>query len=153
MFLQRVDDCHSCEKKIMESVMRSWGSSQLIIVGYWSHSGVLMFERMKIQGVYFFEGDDLHRSFLQENGGDCSFLAIQFMFKSTRMTLVLCWLRVLMEEKLTLSRIRLKNLQLLFRSKLILCFLVLGEELASGCFFLMKLELKERFRMHQRNES
>lgn len=45
-----------------------------------------MFERMKIhQGMYFVEGgDDLHRNFLQANGGDFSFLAIQFMFKSTR---------------------------------------------------------------------
>ena len=51
-------------------------SSQLVIVGYWSHSGVLMLERMKIQGVYFVEGDGLHRRFLQANGGDCSFLAI-----------------------------------------------------------------------------
>lgn len=104
MSLQRVDDCHSCEKKIMESVTRPWGSSQLIIIGYWSHSGVLMLERMKIQGVYFVEGDDLHRSFLQANGGDCSFLAIQFMLKSTRMSLVLCWLRVLYGGKVDLVK-------------------------------------------------
>ena len=63
-----------------------------------------MLERMKIQGVYFVEGDDdLHRNFLQANGGDFSFLAIQFMFKSTRIdgvgfVLIAC-VRVLMEEK------------------------------------------------------
>jgi len=68
-----------------------------------------MLERMEIQGVCYVEVDDLHRNFLQANGGDflfpCypihvqvdengvvifSFLAIQFMFKSTRMALVLC---------------------------------------------------------------
>lgn len=37
-----------------------------------------MLERMKIHGLYFVEGDDLQRSFLQARGGDCSFLAIQF---------------------------------------------------------------------------
>lgn len=145
------------------SVTRPWGSSQLIVVGYWSqYSGVLMFERMKIhQGVYFVEGgDDLHRNFLQANGGDFSFLAIQFMFKLTRIdgvgfVLIAC-VRVLMEEKNWpcqgfVSRFYYNSFSDL--SWYFVFLLVLGEELASGCFFLMKLELKERFRMHQRNES
>lgn len=43
---------------------------------------------MKTHGVYFVEGDDMQRSFLQANGGDCSILAIQLMFKSRKMALV-----------------------------------------------------------------